>query len=268
MPEYALSRQQQIDILSEALRGFEPALAAWLGGSDASGRTDEFSDIDIQAIVPDNEVEAAFAAIHAALQARAPIAHRYRFPEPTWHGHSQEILAMEGADPDHFIDLVIMKQSTPDRLLEIERHGRPMVIFDKGGHLLPPPLDWPAHRAKVLKRLETLSAQFEMLQALPAKAVKRGLPVEAAASYQSLCYRPLIDLLRIRHCPLRFDYGLRYLDRDLPDAWRRELEDLALPASLEEVDLCRLRVAELFLGELAALERGEWSVPEEQPLDR
>jgi len=27
---------------------------------------------------------------------------------------------------------------------------------------------------------------------------------------------PLIELMRIRHCPDRFDFGPRYLDRDLP----------------------------------------------------
>jgi hypothetical protein len=34
--------------------------------------------------------------------------------------------------------------------------------------------------------------------------------------------RPLAELLRIRHCPVRWDFGLRYLDRDLPpDAYSR-----------------------------------------------
>ena len=262
-----LTRQTVIDLLSAALESFDGALAAWLGGSDASGRTDEYSDIDIQVIVGDERVEAAFEVIHEALEARSPIARRFRFPEPTWHGHSQEILALRDADPDHLIDLVIMKESTPDKLLEVERHGRPMVIFDRGAYLKPTPLDWPSHRAKMEKRLETLGAQYEMFQALTAKAVRRGLPVEAAASYQALTFRPLIDLLRIRHCPLRFDYGSRYLDRDLPEAWRRELEDLSLPGNLDELDQCRQRAASLFLEQLAALDRGEWYIPEEQPLD-
>ena len=38
----------------------------------------------------------------------------------------------------------------------------------------------------------------------------------AMASYLAYSIRPLVELLRMRHCPDRFDYGLRYLDRDLP----------------------------------------------------
>ena len=48
----------------EAIRGLAEQTpwiaAAWIGGSDATGRTDEFSDIDLQLIVPDEHVEEAF----------------------------------------------------------------------------------------------------------------------------------------------------------------------------------------------------------------
>jgi len=260
MPEFTVTRQQMIDALAAAMEARDWVRAAWLGGSDASGRTDALSDIDMQFIVEDERVEDAFAAIHEALAALSPIVHRFRFPEPTWHGHSQELLMLEGADPDHFLDLVVMKASSEDQFLEVERHGEAMVLFDRDGLLAPPPLDWDAHLAKMRVRLEALREQFPLFQPMVSKAVRRGLPVEAAAGYQAVTLRPLIELLRMRHCPERYDYGSRYLDRDLPDRWREELESLSLPAGLAELGACQARAAAHFTEEIAALDRGDWTI--------
>jgi hypothetical protein len=260
MPDYTVTRQEMIDALARAMAAQHWVRAAWLGGSDASGRTDALSDIDMQFIVEDDRVEDAFDAIHAALADLSPITQRFRFPEPAWHGHSQELLMLADADPDHFLDLVVMKVSGGDRFLEVERHGVAMALFDRDGLLAPPPMDWDAHLAKMRGRLETLRAQFPLFQPMVSKAVRRGLPVEAAAGYQAVTLRPLIELLRMRHCPERFDYGSRYLDRDLPDRWREELEALSLPASLAELGACQARAANLFDEQLAALDRGEWAI--------
>ncbi|MBK7919741.1 MAG: hypothetical protein IPJ94_26480, partial [Chloroflexi bacterium] len=47
--------------------------AAWLGGSDATGRTDRYSDVDCQALVDNEAVEAVITAVTAALNALSPI---------------------------------------------------------------------------------------------------------------------------------------------------------------------------------------------------
>ena len=38
--------------------------------------------------------------------------------------------------------------------------------------------------------------------------------------------KPLVELLRMRHCPVRWDFGMRYLDRDLPPAVYDQVRDL------------------------------------------
>jgi len=136
MPQNRLSREEIIAALRTGLESDPDVLAAWLGGSDATGRTDEYSDIDLQIIVDDEKVEAAFERLHETLERLSPIAHCHRFPEPTWHGHSQELLQLRDADPNHFLDLVIMRHSIPDRLLERERHGKPLVLIDRA-NLVP-----------------------------------------------------------------------------------------------------------------------------------
>jgi len=228
-------------------------LAAFLGGSDASGRTDRFSDVDVVVVVEDGAVEAAFEVLHTALEELSPIVHRWRLADPTWHGNAQEFLALRDADPAHFIDIVVQAPIGGERFLEAERHGHALVLFDRAGALTPVPLDRVALRARIDERVAILRERFPLFQTLVTRAVRRGFVAEAAVAYQDHTYRPLIELLRIRHCPDRFDYGARYLDRDLPPALRAQVEALALPSSLDEVEAFRGRAQALFETTLAEL---------------
>lgn len=248
-----VSRAEVIATLHRALESMPEALAAFLGGSDATARTDDHSDIDLVAVVEDDAVEATFDAIHGALEELSPIAHRWRLADPTWHGNSQEFLSLRDADPAHFLDLVVQRRTGGERFLEVERHGRAMVLFDRAGVLAPMPLDRPALQARIDERLAILRERFPLFQTLVTRAVRRGFVAEAAVAYQDHTYRPLIELLRIRHCPDRFDYGARYLDRDLPPDLRAQVESLALPGTLDEVEEFRRRAQALFDTTLAQL---------------
>ena len=260
MAEKAIGRAEIIEALRSALESDPDVRAAWLGGSDATGRTDRFSDIDLQAIVEDDRVEAVFARMHAGLEKLSAIELRYRFPEPTWHGHSQELLRLRGADPHHFLDVVVMKRSAPDRLLERERHGSALVLFDRDGLLTPPPLDRAAHLARMEKRLADLRVQFPLYQPLVVRGIHRRQPAESAYLYQVATLKPLVELLRMRYCPARFDYGLRYLDRDLPPRWRGVVERLAFPASPAALLELQAEAAGHFDAQIAALGGGEWTL--------
>jgi hypothetical protein len=249
-----VSREAILEALSRALPAHDFIRAAWFGGSDATGRTDAWSDVDLQLLVDDDRVEDAFAAVHAALGALSPVELVYRFPAPTWHGHDQEFFRLRDADPCHFMDLLVIRLGSADRCLEVERHGRAQVLFDRGGFTRPPALDRDALAARRAKRLEAIRVLFPLLQNLVTKAVRRGHAADAAASYLAYTFRPLVDLARIRYCPDRFDFGPRYLDRDLPATLAREIDRLALPGSLEQVEAYRARCEALFLEHLAALE--------------
>ena len=249
-----VTRAQIITALHAALEAAPEVLAASLGGSDATGRTDEFSDVDLVVVVAEGAVEATLEAVHSALEDLSPIAHRWRLAEPTWHGNAQEFLSLRDADPAHFIDLVVLEPSGGERFLEVERHGTAIVLFDRAGLLAPAPLDRVALQARIDARLAILRERFPLFQTLVTRAVRRGFVAEAAVAYQDYTYRPLIELLRIRHCPDRFDFGARYLDRDLPAAVRAEVEALALPGSLAEVETFRGRAEALFVATLAELD--------------
>ncbi len=258
-----IPRQTIIDTLAAGLAEADYVLAAALGGSDASGRTDEFSDIDFMTIVEDERVEEVFILLRKLLESLCPVELSFRMPEPAWHGFSQEFLRLRDADPNHFVDFAAMKQSTPPalRFLEPERHGKAIVLFDRDGHLKAPGLDWDAHLEKLRTRLATLRTNFELFQPLVSRAVCRGHAAEAAATYAAMTLRPLIELLRMRHCPERYDYGPRYLDRDLPAADRELAERLAFPRDPVELERFREEAVARFRLEIAELDEGKW-IPE------
>ncbi|MGD8394696.1 MAG: nucleotidyltransferase domain-containing protein [Candidatus Eiseniibacteriota bacterium] len=259
MSEPTITRQTIIEALGAAVEAAPFVRAAWLGGSDATGRTDRWSDIDLQLVAEDDRIEETYACVHDALEGLSPIELRYRFPMPTWHGHEQEILKLAGSDPWSIIDLVIIARSHPDRFLERERHGEPRVLLDRDGLVVPAALDRDAHLARLQARLATLRVTFPLFQSFATKAALRGHTADALQSYQAFTMRPLIELLRMRHCPERFDYGARYLDRDLPEALREEIETLVLVPALEELESRRQRAATLFDAQIRALDAGEWS---------
>lgn len=260
MTEPTVTRQAIVEALSSVLPRSPFILAAWLGGSDGSGRTDRWSDVDLQLLVEDGEVEPAFEALHACVEALSPIEHRHRLPRPTWHGHDQEYLSLRDAEPWHFLDVLVIERSAADRFLDRERHGEPLVLFDKEGLVVPTKLDRKAHAERMAKRLAEIRETFPMFQHFVTKAMWRGHGADAMAAYLSVTIRPLVELLRMRYTPELFDYGLRYLDRDLPPERRAEIESLVLVPELERIEEKRARAEAIFVEELAALDAGEWRI--------
>jgi len=262
MTSARISREQLVRHLSERFAAEAWVHAAWLGGSDATGRTDALSDVDFQVIVDDGDIERVFDRLHEVLEELAPIELVHRIPQPSWHGFHQEFLRLARTDPNHVIDFAVVPASTPPerRLLEPERHGTPGIVIDRGGWLEVPGLDSAAHGARLAARLETLRTTFPLFQPLVTRAVARGSVAEAAGFYQRFVLVPLVELLRMRHAPERFDFGLRYLDRDLPDEPRALVERLAFPAGLADCARLRREAVARFDAELSALDHGEWRV--------
>jgi hypothetical protein len=67
------------------------------------------------------------------------------------------------------------------------------------------------------------------------EAILRGQHVEAVTAFWAYTMKPLAELLRMRYCAERWDFGMRYLDRDLPPAVYRQVRDLAFIQDLEDL---------------------------------
>ena len=97
---------------------------------------------------------------------------------------------------DEWSDLDVDLLCTPaeadavhDRLVDVRRHGTPIVVHDPDG------------------LVELRPDDEDELQAAIGEAVDL---------YLGFALSPLVRLLRVEHCPWRHDFGLRYLHEDLP----------------------------------------------------
>ena len=230
---HALDRNSLVAAVVDAVRDRPDVLAAWEGGSAAWGNADRWSDADVQLLAADDDPAtstAIFDAVERALAAGDGITHRFDVPEPAWHGHAQRFHRVAAAGPFVMLDLVVVRPGVPERFLAPEQHGHARVLFDRGApgapHTAPPPFDANAHRTRMRRAYDDAVARFDLFQPLVVKDIARGRLVDAIAFYHGLTLRPLVTLLGLRHRPLRFDFGNRYLHADLPPAEAAQLADL------------------------------------------
>ena len=241
-----LDRTTIIEALRAALEPMEGVLAMWEGGSAAFGEVDAFSDVDLQLIAEDDRVEAAVAAAVGALEGLSPLTARFELPAPTWHGHWQGFFQLADASPYLMVDLVVMARSSPQRFLEAEIHGERRALFDKAGLLEAEPFDWAALDGHIAARRATIRASWPLFRLLARKEIARGRTIEAVSFYHGFILRPLVELLRMRHGPTRFNFHSRRIYADLPPDIIARLEPLFLVGSLDAL-AARLDEAEAWV---------------------
>lgn len=251
-----ITRADILTALHRSLESDPRALALWEGGSTAFGRADDLSDLDLHVLCEDSDVEAILEVVHDALERLSPLAVERRLPEPTWHGHTQVFYLLREASPYWMVDLVVMRRSAPERYLERERHGDHVVLFDRTGEIAPVRLDRTAHEARMGDRLAEITADAPIFRSLVRKEIERGDPLAAISFYQALTLRPLLEVVRMRHCPDRFDYGAKYSQFDLPPEVVARLERLWYVRSV--ADLAELQgEAEVWFDKTVAALRRE-----------
>ena len=250
-------RERLLDALRTALEPDESVLAFWEMGSTAMGRADAMSDLDLQILVADGQAEATRLTVEAALEVISPIAWRYQVPMPSWHGSYQVFYSLVDVDPLLQVDLCIIEAKNPNRFLEPEIHGRPRVLFDKQNLIVQHPTDAAEFAAKLQKRLPALEAPMELMHPFVEKELKRNRPVDALSFYQSIVVNRLVEALRMRYCPWRYNFGLRYLQADLPAEVYAQVEPLVYvgaPAELPDKKARAVALLRATLAELKALD--------------
>ena len=245
-----MRREQVIEVLRDALLPLPHVNAAWLGGSDAFGRADELSDVDLQVDVDDGFVAATFGAVEAALAAASPIVARLVMPMPTWHGHAQRFYRLRDTAETCAVDVVVFERSDPRRYYnQPERHGRPLVLFDRAGVVRPVPLDPAELDATLAAAVAGIRERLPFTLPQAAKEVGRGDALAALGSYHRYLLAPLVTLYRVRHTPARHDFGSRYTRDDLPPEVQETLAELSFVADLDDL-AAKLPRAERLLREL------------------
>ena len=208
------------DAVINALQPLPFVLAGWESGSVAFDRVDEFSDIDLNFLL-DNAfpVDAVYDVVESTLETVSPVVASHAEPPGRY------FKLTEGGD-FLLVDVCIFRTGNFRERLDIERHGRVRPLFDKAQWLRSDISAGVSQVASRAMRLEDLLAWFSVSQAFVRKAILRGQEAEAFAAFWGYTLKPLVELLRMRHCPSRWDFGMRDLHRDLPGPVYDELRGL------------------------------------------
>ena len=243
-----LTREQILAALESALEPLDYVHAMWEGGAAAFNRVDEWSDIDIQFDADDARVADAFAVIERTLETLSPIDLKYKTPQLPWQGIFQWFYRLKNASPYLLIDTAVIQHSAPDKLLTREVHGQAKFYFDKAKVSQVPPLNQDELNKRLRDRIAALRVTFEMYQILTLKELNRGNTLEALVFYNGYTLRPLLEVLRMRYDPARYNFHTRYVYYNLPTDVVKKLESLFFVANADDIRAKR-KVAEAWFYE-------------------
>jgi predicted nucleotidyltransferase len=203
----------------------------FVGGSAVTGGYDEHSDLDVEVLTTPGEAVATYRRLLEAALRDFEVHHVWELPESTYPDGRQFFLnltpdAGDMGRPTRIIDLHVSDLADEHRLVDERRHGTPFVVHDPEGLVELRHDDEQAMARARAEAVEQAAARRPTAQWLVNRAIARGDTVEAVAMHQSYGVGALVRLLRIRHCPARHDFGLRYLRTDLPPGYAERVAAL------------------------------------------
>ena len=231
--------------IKQLLEADEKVITAWEGGSLATGYFDEYSDLDLAVISEDDAIDEIFAKVETYLKDNYGIKHKFRIPEPNWHGHSQCFYIIDNCPETFYVDFLIEKESAGNRFLESDRHGNAVVWFDKKGYIDGTPTPEEVIRKKCQDQLKMVKTYLPFTFKDVQKQIYRKNKIDAFALYISLVSR-IVLLMNIKYRPAKHDFGMRYLHRDFPPEEQQLIEKLLYVKSLEELQANLLEIIEIY----------------------
>ena len=196
-------------------------LVVWIGGSAATGGYDEWSDLDVDVLVTPGTHDAAYERLRERIGADFDVDHVWELPREVWPDGRQCFVNHQARpglleEPTRIVDLHLSSLSDAHRHVDVRRHGTPIVVHDPEGLLVLRHDDEEGTGRAIAAAVDQVRQRRGTGEWLVNRALARGHLAEAVDLYLRFALGPLVRLLRVEHCPWRHDYGLRYLDADLP----------------------------------------------------
>lgn len=154
--------------------------------------------------------------------------------------------------PFLLINFAVFRRSSRNNFLEIERHGKVAIAFDKANLIVPPHLDTNKHFPQMVARFNEIKIRFDLLQPRVKKEIYRGHLVDAIGNYHNWTLLPLVKLLGMIYRPHRYDFELKYFTRDFPPEIVDRVAPLFCIANLEDL-AAKQQIAEDFFAETLPL---------------
>jgi len=254
MSDNKLPREQIIQAVVDALEPLEYVHALWQGGAAAFDRVDQWSDIDFMVIADRESIPRVFQAAEATIEKLAGFDLIFDVPQPTSHGFFQKFYRLKQASPFLLIDLAVGELEKPDKFLEPEIHGHPIVHFDRKDIIASQPLDREKFKENMKIALGRAKVRFDIFQLFFDKEFNRGNYLDAFDFYYNFAIGGLLAVLRMKHSPYRYTFRSKYANYDLPPEVVKKLEGLYFVKGPEDMKEKYQQVREWFQSAIQEVE--------------
>lgn len=196
-------------------------LVVWVGGSAATGGFDDWSDLDVDVLVTPGTHDATYERLLARIREDFAVDHVWEVPRAVWPDGRQCFVCHQHRpgrleEPTRIVDLHLSSLSGEHTRIDVRRHGTPIVLHDPDGLVELRHDDEAQLGGAIAEAVDQVRQRRGTGEWLVNRALARGHDAEAVDLYLRFALTPVVRLLRVEHCPWRHDYGLRYLDADLP----------------------------------------------------
>ncbi|GIP31809.1 hypothetical protein [Paenibacillus sp. J2TS4] len=217
-----LTRDHILSHLEEGLQKHPSIWAMWLEGSDGTGSSDEYSDIDIVVAVEDGFESETISLCEQLLSELSSLDLSYEEPR---HNPSNryKVFHLENTPESLLLDVSVQGPSMNFPFVRENDSENPKIIFDKKGVVRYTDLNQSELKHKLQNRLYHLENTIQQ-KVRVEKYVKRGKFIEAMGYYQKFIMTPLIELLRIKYKPINSDYYIVCISKHLPEDVIQQLE--------------------------------------------
>lgn len=219
--------------------------SAWFGGSKATGREDDLSDLDLVLVAAD--ADQTFSDFELFLNSLAPI--ELIHIEKKRFNYDQRFYVLKDTPETFYLDVCVFQSQEEKDYAEYfncNRHGSPALIKDDGLLLRASKL-FSSSKVELEKSL--LKGRSEIYYRTFLKEAKREKYIDAYHFYLGLL-QTFVTLLRQKYCPEKHDFSLRYIRVDLEKAQADFIEKSLKVSSLEEMKLQARQIKEAIEREL------------------
>lgn len=221
------TREKIVNALIKLYEPIEEVYAAWENGSIAFNRLDDYSDIDLAVECEKEIIPSLIEKTEKVLEEIIGIDFKYVIKNNFFAGMDQVFYRFKNTSPFLLLDIGFLRHGEPkESFIQPEIHGEVKVHFDKIGMTETKELEKGEWDKKMMERVIALKERYEVFRIMPLKEIPRENYVDSFAFYFSFYLNTLVELLRIKYKPFRYNFGLRYLKYDLPPQEFKELEPL------------------------------------------
>ncbi len=238
-----MNRDTIINTLTELLKPDEHVHALWLEGSDATGRLDEYSDIDVCICVDENAVDTVFRKVQEA------------FPTDFMHvnypndSERQLVFHVTGTDKYLMVDFnAYFYGKANTTFVKGDKIDACKVLFDKKKIIQYRDYDPAECAGECDYWKEESEYRFSQISRVE-KYCLRGLFPEAFVYYQKYVVEPLVFTLRRKYTPTKIWYYMVHISDHIPQTEVEKLNRILQVSDVKDI-LANLSFAEEWYQEL------------------